>query len=145
MNIYGFIKVLIVISVVAAMAFILVPSGKMQKSFKYVISMFVITGIILSAADLLKTNINFNLKQSENSKNILEVYSNIETETSKIIIENILKNEGIKYGEIVIETDISDDYSINIKKAIIDFSDEKDVARGKNAVETNTGITVEDG
>lgn len=138
----AFAKILSVTSVVLAALWLVVPKGKTAQIFKYAMGLFVIS-IIISTVTASQFKLPENLLSAD-TNTITTNAQNISKDTAIYVIEELLKKTNIKFGEIRIITDNSDNSSINITKAYVEL-DSKDFNRAAEIIKNQTGIILVDG
>ncbi len=118
---------------IGAVSFI-VPSGKMSKSVKYIITLSVLT--VLLSISLKIANINIDYK----SFNAVTLEQDVPEKAVKTAVEATLDKNNIEYEKVEIITDKSDGTSIDYIKVIV-YSDENE-EKIKKAIGENENIEV---
>ncbi|MBE6761890.1 MAG: hypothetical protein E7551_06345 [Ruminococcaceae bacterium] len=137
-----FAKILSVTSVVLAALWLVLPRGKSANGFKYAMGLFVIS-VIISILGGLDFSLPEKL-QTSNSTTVTNTAQSISNDTAVYVIENLLKKCNIKFGEIQIITDNSENSDINITKAYVEL-EPKDFERAAEIIKNQTGIILTEG
>ena len=137
-----FAKILSITSIVLAALWLIAPRGKTTQSFKYAMGLFVISVIIstinISAFPILK------IPTLNTASAVSDTAEKLSKDTAVYVIATLLDKCDIKFGEIQIITDNSNDSDINITKAYIELAP-ADFARATEIIKNQTGIILVDG
>lgn len=137
-----FAKILSITSIVLAALWLIAPRGKTTQSFKYAMGLFVISVIIstinISAFPILK------IPTLNTASAVSDTAEKLSKDTAVYVIAALLDKCDIKFGEIQIITDNSNDSDINITKAYIELAP-ADFARATEIIKNQTGIILVDG
>lgn len=137
----NFVKTVSVLCVTLAGVWLLIPKGGMMKTFRFAIGLFtvsVIVSVFLSVS-LEKSEITIEASQDTAYSDIANKIDSLNVEYA---IGNILYNSGIEYEKIELITDISENGSINIIKAVAELKNENDFERAAAIVMKETGIAL---
>lgn len=104
-------------SLILGAVYMLRPSGKMEKSVKFAFSVIFLSVIIAAFAGLLKINTPFSVKAS--SADLTETAEAVTKYRAEYLCEALLKENGINFNKILVNTDISADGSIGIKRVTV--------------------------
>lgn len=102
-------------SILIGSLYIICPKGNISKQIKYIFSLVFLI-IIISAANVPLKSVNFDALSPNDSQIDTE---NLEISAAKYVFSYTLERQNIKFSEISIFTDKTDDGSIVITKAVI--------------------------
>lgn len=131
------IKGLSVLSVVTAAAFLIIPKGTGTDSFKYAVGIFTLAAVLSFFAELPD---NFNLPAITTASVTSNKARDIDIATTQYLIETLLNKAGIKFKEITVITDKSDDSGIFITKARVKLINEGQFDLAAEIIKNQTGI-----
>ena len=137
-----FVKNMSVISVFLAGIWLLVPRGSMMRSFHFVIGLFTLMTIISSFTSVPIKSEDFDFSKTYSEEYLTKAATLDKTALEYAISELLAKNL-IECKKIEIITDISDDESIHITKAVAELADEADFKKAAEMVLNQTGIPLE--
>lgn len=135
----SFVKTISVLCAFLSAIWLLIPKGGMVKSFKFAIGLFtvaVIVSLILSVPSKKEQTVI----KSVNNNAYSDVAIKLDSLSVEYAIGNILNASGIEYEKIELITDISDNGSINIIKAVAELKNESDLSKAASIVLKETGI-----
>lgn len=133
-------KSLSVICIITSAVWILVPNGKMQNSMKYSIGMFAVCaalGCIMSLSSKLPV-ISFSKTDSDNIQ--ASIHESVEKTNYSYAINSLLESSGIRCEKILIDTDISENGSINITNISIVLKNPDDYEKADSVIFSQTGL-----
>ncbi len=95
--------------------YIICPSGKMEASVKYIISLsFLVVIIALAGVNVKRTNFNFEI-----SKDISVEAKDLQLASAKQVFSLTLENSDINFSKIEVSVDNSETESISINKVTV--------------------------
>lgn len=144
-------SVLCVLVLISAIIQYVIPSGMMERSMKLVLGGFVVLGLILPIADLVRSvEWDFQIKEDPSiTEHYLETTNNqiitIAQHNIEQLIAETLREMNISAKNIMVKMDISEDNCIMIEKAVlvIAFSDMERAAAIEEKIWSALGIKAE--
>ncbi len=130
-------------AIVGAVVLTLCPNGAMEKSVKTVVSIFLISSMLLPLINNEKTNLNFDISESEEIGNgeIDDTVASAFEENLKNEIQNTLEKNNIKVTKIEVSANI-DNNEITVNKIEITV-DEKDVEKANTVLENQLDLVAQ--
>ena len=133
------IKTLSAVSVITAAAYIIMPKGALEGSFKYAMGIFALSAVLsVFVASPTEYTVNLSTQKAQNA--VTANANEISVNTLKFAIEKLLTESGVNFENVEIITDKNSLGNINITKAIIYTKESSDLEKAKAIIKSETGI-----
>lgn len=125
--------------IVSVIFLVLAPKGSMGKFYKIIISIFIFISFLYPLTEFKIDHYNKNFKFENEYSNVIENSVDIEIKNS---IKNILKENGIKVTEVLVDTSSKGD-EVTINKVVVSIIDEYSKDEVKDLLFNKLGIVAD--